>query len=522
MKIAIGQTRIYEGNVEKNFVKVLNAVHQSTINDVDLLVLPNGCLLGDNYANFLNVMNEETIHYYLEKLVGLCKNVKILLKENDYYLIDNTGYQKVEQKIQLLDRDFSLDCDGNDITICFDNKLYTRDKEREFDKNGLINIVVSGVGLKHLGKVVALLDGGSYIYDQDKKIISLLDDDFKEDFRVYQPGSVTVSPICDHKLFEALVAAIKFFDEESFNSSVKWLIGLSGGIDSTISAGLLTYALGAERLVGFNLASKYNSDATKNNANQIANNLQIPIHNGSIEEIVEATSRTCEMYDYHDCNHGIVLENVQARSRGHLLQTFSSIEKGIVINNGNKVEVALGYCTLHGDAVGGISFIGDLYKTDLFEIGSRLNKLFNKEVVPYNLMPSFVNGEMEWLTKPSAELRDAQLDPMKWFYHDYVIEEIIHGRLFSFMEHYMNNKLADTKIDYFVKYYDLTNPENFIADLEWLINTMSFNRFKRLQTPPLLKVTDAAFGYDFNESAVNIKGSITYNRLKDEILNVEM
>ena len=115
------------------------------------------------------------------------------------------------------------------------------------------------------------------------------------------------------------------------------------------------------------MSSENNSAATKNNARQLAEALAIEYHEGSILPLVNATKDTLAAYGY-DQVEGLTLENIQARLRGHLLSSFASLHGGVVVNNGNKVENALGYCTMYGDAIGALGILGDLTKVQLFDL----------------------------------------------------------------------------------------------------------------------------------------------------------
>ena len=250
------------------------------------------------------------------------------------------------------------------------------------------------------------------------------------------------------------------------------------------------YALGAKRVHGFNMATKYNRDTTISNAQKEAAALGIHYHDGSIQMLVDASRDTfLKEYGFDaQKDSTLVMENIQARARGYLLGGFAGILGGVIANNGNKVEYMLGYCTLYGDSVGALSLIGDLTKVQLFALAEELNKRFAKEVVPMNLLPVLEENKLHWEMAPSAELKEDQYDPMKWFYHDYLVDHL--GRnldVLSLMEGYLNHTLEEELMKW-IKYYQLDEPQNFIKDLDWFLNTASRNGFKRLQTPPLLCV----------------------------------
>ena len=194
---------------------------------------------------------------------------------------------------------------------------------------------------------------------------------------------------------------------------------------------------------------------------------------------------------------GLALENIQARLRGHLLSSFASMEGGVIVNNGNKVEAALGYCTLYGDAIGALSPIADCTKVQLFDLAKQINAAFNREIIPANLLPQTQDGCLIWEFPPSAELKDDQRDPMKWFYHDWLISKLTEypsGQAEEIMEDYLSGQAQSSEVGRWLTYYGLDDPRAFIDDLEWVLRTMQGAVFKRIQFPPLIMISRGAFG----------------------------
>ncbi len=360
-------------------------------------------------------------------------------------------------------------------------------------------IVLRPVGMRNAGKGVFAYDGGTKAYGADGTLVAALRDDFEEDLSLVQFAEANrIQEPCDDKLLAALVKTIRRFDEQVLASKPKWVIGLSGGLDSSVVAVLLTLAFGAERVVGFNLATRFNTEATKANAAVLADSLGIVLRNGSIEGVVDATGATLSQYGYaDDAMSGLVLENVQARVRGHLLSTFAAIEGGVVVNNGNRVEAALGYATLYGDAIGALAPIGDLTKVRLFDLARTINGERASAIIPENLLPRVTEGGCEWDMPPSAELSDGQRDPMKWFYHDWLIDCLLDGESVDaaacdVMEHYLADRLAGTEAQRWMRFYGLDDPRAFADDLGWILRSMRHAAFKRIQAPPAIRLASAA------------------------------
>ncbi len=441
------------------------------------------------------------------------------LWSNDYG-IDVTQYY-AQQNV-----DFIINASSSPYTI---NKEIARDKRIQQhanqNKEAMVPIIyVNACGMQNTGKNIVVFDGASAAYNKEGKRVFSLNDRFQQELAIYDFKKENELKKDEYKVLDALTFAIQEVDQQMFRSSVKWIIGLSGGIDSCINACLLVKALGHQRVIGYNMASNYNSLTTKNNARQLADSLKIEMREGSIEQLNEATIETIQRYQYNAQYSSLVYENIQARIRGHLLSTFASIEGGVVINNANKIEVALGYCTLYGDCIGAFSCLGDLSKVECFAIARQCNEYFQKEVISTSLIPSIANDEIKWDMPPSAELKDAQLDPMKWFYHDEIITRIQNyptARIEDFMESYYDGSIYQSELGKWITYYGLDNPAAFIEDLEWLLKTMQCAAFKRMQMPPVLLLSRGAYGNDYREAQLGFIYSERYQQLKEKILSKE-
>lgn len=436
---------------------------------------------------------------------------------SDDYALDVTQ-EYIHQQVDLL-----VNISASPWTL---NKEASRD--RQLKKHALRAegqfvplVYVNCCGMQNNGKTIVTFDGDSTLYDAMGNRQISCNDHFEEECRVLTLDDRMNKKINTQKLLDALICAIQQMDRQVFNQRVRWIIGLSGGLDSTINAALLCLALGSERVLGYNMASRYNSLITKNNAKELAQRLNMEIREGSIEKITEASLETLQDYGYSDSYDSLVYENIQARIRGHLLATFASVENGVIINNGNKVEVALGYCTLYGDAIGAFCPIADCTKVQLFELAKQINERFEKEIVPSNLLPRFEKGQLHWEMPPSAELKDAQLDPMKWFYHDWLIEKITEyptAQIEEVMQAYLDKTIYDQEIGQWIRYYGLDDPKKFIEDLEWVTSTMARNVFKRFQMPPVVMISRGAFGSDYRESQLRCDCSSRYLQLREAIL----
>ncbi len=324
--------------------------------------------------------------------------------------------------------------------------------------------------VNHVGAQTELLfDGGSLVMDRQGIILDELKY-FEEDFRIYELESVSAGEKLHGKtntrqeiamIHDALVMGIKnYFQKLGFQKAI---LGLSGGIDSAVTAVLAAYALGNENVYNVLMPSRFSSDHSVNDAIQLAENLKMPFDKISIENSFGAFEETLKPY-FADKSFGITEENLQARTRGVILMALSNKFGYILLNTSNKSEAAVGYSTLYGDMNGGLSVLGDVYKTQVFELARHINR--DKEIIPENI-----------ITKPpSAELRHDQKDTDSL--PDY---ESLDEILYQYIELRKGpNEIIKSGFN-----------EGLVKRILKLVNT---SEYKRYQTPPILRISSKAFG----------------------------
>ncbi len=381
-------------------------------------------------------------------------------------------------------------------------------------------IYVNACGMQNNGKNVLVFDGDSTIYRKDGSVLGQCNDDFKEDCQMFDLELSYSQHETSNKLLNALVCAISEFDKQVLPFKPKWIIGLSGGIDSSVNAALLVMALGSERVIAYNMASRYNQAQTKNIAYTTAQKLNIEYYAGSIEQLVNATENTLREYQI-DPKEGLAYENIQARLRGHLLSSFASYKGGVICNNGNKVECALGYATLYGDTIGALSPLGDCTKLQVFELAHSINNHFDQEVIDSKLIPTIKNYTIEFGFAPSAELRDNQVDPMKWGYHDWLVQYFIQypsHHIIDWLKTYQSGEWRNLDVANWMTYYGLDNPNRFIEDIRWFMKSWHSAIFKRIQFPPIITISRGSFGYDYRESQIPYTENHEVTELINQIL----
>ena len=266
---------------------------------------------------------------------------------------------------------------------------------------------------------------------------------------------------------ESLYSALKLglFDYVSKNNFEKVLVGLSGGIDSALTASIAVDALGSDNVIGVALPSKYNTEESLVDARLLGENLDIEFKVIEIEEIVNIFRNTLKE-SVNDELGQITDENIQSRVRGNILMALSNQTGAMVVSTGNKSEMAVGYSTLYGDLAGGFALLKDLYKTEVYNLANFRNSI--SSVIPQNT----INKE------PSAELRPDQFDKDSLPEYE-LLDEIL--RMYI-EEDSSSEKIIATGID-----------ENVVYDV---LSKVDRNEYKRKQVAPGVKLTEKAFGKD--------------------------
>jgi NAD+ synthase (glutamine-hydrolysing) len=267
------------------------------------------------------------------------------------------------------------------------------------------------------------------------------------------------------EIYQALILGTR--DYVAKNGFKQVLIGLSGGIDSALTAVIAVDALGSDNVVGVTMPSPYTSGETLGDAECLAGNLKIRLITVPIRNIYQAyLDATNDILDNR--RHGIAHENIQARIRGNLLMALSNQFGWLVLTTGNKSEIAVGYCTLYGDMAGGFAVIKDVPKTLVFELSEYVNRSQGREIIPESVIAR----------PPSAELRPDQKDEDSLPPYP-MLDSILHAYV---EEDKAPNEIIGAGFD-----------QKIVKDVIRMVN---LNEYKRRQGPPGVKITPKAFGRD--------------------------
>ena len=261
--------------------------------------------------------------------------------------------------------------------------------------------------------------------------------------------------------FGALVLGTRdYLHKSGFRKAV---LGLSGGIDSALTAVVAAAALGPENVIGVTMPSRYSSGGSVSDSRQLADNLGIALEEIPIETIFSSVLETLDPV-FEGLEEDVTEENIQARIRGLLLMALSNKLNALLLTTGNKSELAVGYCTLYGDMSGGLAVISDVPKTLVYQVSEWLNR--DGEVIPAAIIEK----------PPSAELRPDQKDTDSLPSYD-VLDAIL--------EAYVEEGRGLREL------VELGFEEETVAGI---LRMVDLNEYKRLQAAPGLRITSKAFG----------------------------
>jgi NAD+ synthase (glutamine-hydrolysing) len=272
------------------------------------------------------------------------------------------------------------------------------------------------------------------------------------------------------RIFHALVLGSRDYVQK--NGFKKVVVGLSGGIDSSLVASIAKEAIGKKNVVGISMPSEYSSKATQSDAKKLAKNLGIKLIKVPIEDIFGSYLSTLKK-SFKGCKTDVTEENIQARIRGNILMAFSNKFGWLVLTTGNKSEVAVGYCTLYGGMSGGFAVIKDVPKTLVYELAELIK--VEKDIIPKSILTR----------APSAELKKNQKDQDTLpAYKD--LDPLIKG--------YVEKHQSLRK---------MTSKGQSIDVVKKVIKMVDCSEYKRRQSPPGIKITPRAFGKDWRLPITN-------------------
>jgi NAD+ synthetase len=314
-----------------------------------------------------------------------------------------------------------------------------------------------------------VFDGGSFVMGRRGKVVAQAKR-FDEDLLLWDDAAPTSAvrpkPVPDPEAaYRAAVLGIRDFFDKTRQPPLA-VIGLSGGMDSALVAAMAVDALGPDRVVAATLPSAISSRGSVNDSRKLARRLGLRLFRLPIARSVSAL-RSALAPAFGELPEDVTEENLQARVRGTLLMALANKLGGTVLNTGNKSELAVGYCTLYGDLIGGLSPLGDLYKTEVYEVGRWYNRTHRGAAIPRAIFDK----------APSAELRPGQTDQ-----DDLPPYPVLDAILSRFVEH-------DDSAE------DIVARGTATADVvARVLRMVARSEYKRRQAPPVLRLHERAFG----------------------------
>lgn len=528
MKIAIAQLNYHIGNFRDNVAKIKKEIKRASDEKADLIVFSELAICGYPPRDFLEFQEFiDLCEQNLKEIAKECTSIasvigcpvrntsgkgkklfnsacflsegKISFTQHKsllptYDVFDEYRYFEPNNEYQIVE----LNGVKLALTICEDIwdiaevKMYEKSPLKElakFEPDIFINISASPyskghyeercevltsnsknynkpfIYVNHVGAQTELIfDGKSMVSDSSGKIVKTMKP-FEEDFWIYD----TEKSYSEEKLrindredvLDALVTGLSdYFRKSGFKKAV---IGLSGGIDSALTVVIASQALGPQNVLAVLMPSPYSSQHSIDDSIELCERIGCDHRIIKIHDLIDGFDKALEK-EFMNLPKDLTEENIQARIRSILLMSFSNKFGSILINTSNKSEKAVGYGTLYGDLSGGLSVLGDVYKTEVYQLAEFINE--SEEVIPNNILVKEPSAELRFDQKDSDSLPDYdELDPVLYQY----IEE---------------NKSAPEIIE-------MGFDEQLVRNILRLVNS---SEYKRFQTAPILRVSKKAFG----------------------------
>lgn len=323
------------------------------------------------------------------------------------------------------------------------------------------------------GQDELVFDGHSLVFDKDGDMIAqgrpfeegLIFADLKGRKKPYLPEKIADEMEHEEEIYKALVLGARDYIKK--NNFKKAAIGISGGIDSALTACIAVDAIGSKNVIGVTMPSRFSSGETQRDSHILAKNLGIKLIVIPIQSVFEVYLKSLEK-DFKGHKKGLAEENLQARVRGNMLMALSNKFGWLILTTGNKSETSTGYCTLYGDTAGGFAALKDVYKTEVYRLSAYRNRASKNPPIPSSIIDR----------PPTAELKHNQLD-----------QDILppYDILDSILKYYVEDDMSPK---------DIAARGFKAGTIKKVIRMVDMNEYKRRQAPPGIKITPRAFGKD--------------------------
>lgn len=458
MKITLVQSRLKVANFDFNVTQILE--HLKNIK-TEIVIFPEydlGCSGGKDIILDEKANNLQKAFY--DKIAENVKNQyvfvgNVLIHNGDYLETDELGLYNVNGKKIYVSDSFEDDVEC-DLYILAQNRYYAMNTQKEFIdsiETACNLIFVNSIGMAD----EKIFMGESFAKNSNNEIVFLADicQEVVSEINFNQPIKYKELET-EAEIVEITTFALREYCENTGFKKV--ILGLSGGIDSALTAGLATIALGKENVLGVLMPSMFSSKGSVDDSLELAKNLGIATVTHPITPLFDEFIADVAKERKHD----LAEENLQARLRGLILMFISNRENYLLLSTGNKSEAAMGYGTLYGDLCGGLNLICDLTKTNVYKVSNYLNR--KQEVIPQQIIDK----------APSAELRPNQKDQDSLPEYE-ILDDII--------ELYLEKNIS---IDEIAQKYDRTLVEDVIRRIYRF-------QFKRKQNCLGIRLTEKSF-----------------------------
>ena len=460
-----GSTGLLFGSITEDDDNIGTDIHNSAVfcSDGKIQFIQHKSLI-PNYdvfdeMRYFDAARENHIYEFKgEKLgISICEDI---WNDADYWHIRRYNFDPIENLIK----------EGATILLNISASPYSYGKRE--DRREMLSVLTrqNNIPLVYTCFVGAqtelIFDGASMCLDSKGNLV-LLGEAFSEDYFIYETNEEYASIHNVERSFAEEIHDALIFGLREYCSKLgfkKVVLGLSGGIDSAIAAYIAVKALGKDNVHVLMMPSKYSSSGSLSDAKKLADNLGISSTKITIHSVISKMEEKLTHAFQKDIS-GITEENLQARIRGLYLMAYSNKFGNLLLTTGNKSEIAVGYSTLYGDMAGGLAVIGDLYKTEVYDLASFINR--KEEIIPSEIIKK----------APSAELKEGQKD------QDTLPE-------YELLDKILRMYLEENKE--FNEISSVIGSKEIVAKVLRMVDQ---NEFKRKQAAPVLRVSKKAFGY---------------------------
>ncbi len=460
-----GGTGLLFGSITEDDDNIGTDIHNSAVfcHDGKIQFVQHKSLI-PNYdvfdeMRYFDAAKENHVYEFKDEKLGIsiCEDI---WNDADYWHIRRYNFDPIENLMK----------EGATILINISASPYSYGKREDRRKMLSVLTAQNSIPLVYTCFVGAqaelIFDGASMCLDKHGNLV-LMGESFSEDYFIFETndGFTPIQKVersFEEEIHDALIFGLREYCSKLGFKRV--LLGLSGGIDSAIVAYIAVKALGKDNVHVLLMPSKYSSAASLTDARKLVENLGISSTKINIHSVISKMEEKLAHAFQKDIS-GITEENLQARIRGIYLMAYSNKFGNLLLNTGNKSEIATGYSTLYGDMAGGLAVIGDLYKTEVYKLADYINR--KEEIIPSDII----------IKAPTAELKEGQKD------QDTLPD-------YELLDRILRMYLEENK-----EYREISKIIGDEEIIRKVLRMVDHNEFKRKQSAPVLRVSKKAFGY---------------------------